>query len=206
MDNARPLVALAVSLTAALTFAEEVVRQQGAHRHGVGRLNAAVENDALYVELVLPGEGVVGFEHAPRTDRERRVVAEAVRTLEHAANVLAFPAQAGCQLVHARVETAMLGEEHPVEHAQGADETGHERDHGDGAPAAPGEHGHDRHTEQMHSEFRVGFEFRCSEALEFVDVVLFDHFGATEVLEVQVIGWGGQTAVAVTTDSRRLRF
>ncbi len=45
---------------------------------------------------------------------------------QHAANVVAFPPQALCELVHARVATAMLGEANPVQHTQGANRKDHD--------------------------------------------------------------------------------
>ncbi|MCF7994732.1 MAG: DUF2796 domain-containing protein, partial [Chromatiaceae bacterium] len=50
---------------------DEHYRQQGAHVHGVGQLNVAVDGSALLVELISPAMDLVGFEHAPRNEAQR---------------------------------------------------------------------------------------------------------------------------------------
>ena len=42
----------------------------GAHEHGVGRLNAALDGQTLELELESPAMNLVGFEHAATTDAD----------------------------------------------------------------------------------------------------------------------------------------
>lgn len=46
-------------------------RALGAHVHGIGELNVAIDGEALLVELISPAMDLVGFEHAPRTEAQR---------------------------------------------------------------------------------------------------------------------------------------
>ncbi|MCM8594809.1 DUF2796 domain-containing protein [Accumulibacter sp.] len=46
-----------------------------AHVHGQGQLDLAIDHDLVTIELELPLEAVVGFERAPRNERERKAVA-----------------------------------------------------------------------------------------------------------------------------------
>lgn len=46
----------------------------GAHQHGVARLTIAAEDNRLELELSSPLESLVGFEHEPRNDKERKAV------------------------------------------------------------------------------------------------------------------------------------
>ena len=43
--------------------AEEKHRQLGAHEHGHGNFNIAIEGKSVSMELEAPGADIVGFEH-----------------------------------------------------------------------------------------------------------------------------------------------
>lgn len=52
----------------------ESKKSLGAHEHGHAELNFAVEGSQLFVEFHSPGEGVLGFEHSPKTAAEKKKV------------------------------------------------------------------------------------------------------------------------------------
>ncbi|WP_016772972.1 ZrgA family zinc uptake protein, partial [Pseudomonas sp. R62] len=54
----------------------------GAHEHGVGRLNAALDGQTLELELESPAMNLVGFEHAATSDADKAKVAAARAQLE----------------------------------------------------------------------------------------------------------------------------
>jgi hypothetical protein len=49
----------------------------GAHEHGSIKLDLAVEGPALEIELEGPAESFIGFEYAPKTDKEKKVLFDA---------------------------------------------------------------------------------------------------------------------------------
>ena len=49
----------------------------GAHEHGVGRLNAALDGQTLELELESPAMNLVGFEHVATSDADKAKVAAA---------------------------------------------------------------------------------------------------------------------------------
>ena len=73
-----PMTALAVFLATSLQASER------AHEHGVGQLSIAIEGNEVEIELVVPGADAVGFEHAARTDSERKAVVAAAEKLKEA--------------------------------------------------------------------------------------------------------------------------
>jgi hypothetical protein len=152
----------------------EHFRTQGAHEHGVARLNVAVEGPLLLLELETPLMNLVGFEHAPRDDAQRQALAAAESGLRASARLFRPTAEAACTPLEAQVEV------HP------------------GAPAdADGEaHGDARGA--------YSFTCQRPEALNEVEVRLFSVFPGTERLRAQVVGRHGQRAQELTPDANRL--
>jgi hypothetical protein len=68
----------------------------GAHVHGQVRLAVAVDAGSVTVELSAPLEAVLGFEHAPRTEAERKAVQAMREKLAGQALFVVDPA-AGCK-------------------------------------------------------------------------------------------------------------
>jgi hypothetical protein len=80
-----------------------------AHVHGVATLEAAVDGSRLVLALDIPLEDLVGFERAPKTDKERAAVQAAVA---YFASGKAFVpnAEAGCRLAESKPELPTAGE------------------------------------------------------------------------------------------------
>lgn len=70
---------LAVAI--ALLLAEPAVHAQHAHVHGTAQLAVSVEGNMLQLDFDSPLENLIGFEHAPRNERERQAVQRMMNTL-----------------------------------------------------------------------------------------------------------------------------
>lgn len=92
--------ALAASIPA---IAAEENRELGAHEHGHGKLNIAIEGNRVSMELEVPGADIVGFEHEASTPDQKAAVEKAKATLGDALAVFGLPAGAGCKLAEAKV-------------------------------------------------------------------------------------------------------
>jgi hypothetical protein len=180
-----------------LAFADEHEhRQLGAHEHGVGQLNVALEDASLYIELVSPAMNIVGFEHAPNNPEQEQAVQQAKETLEDGNQVFSLPSEAQCELAATELETDMGGAEDTHSH-EAEQEAHHEAE----------AHAHEsEHDEEVHSEFHVNYEFRCANpaSLTHMDVQLFSLFPTTEELQVQTITGKGQTSGKLNPASTRL--
>ena len=207
MRNRTVLAALSLSLASGITSGEQHEhRQLDSHEHGVGLLNVAQENETLSIEFISPAMNIVGFEHAPGKPEEEQAVQQATGTLEDGEKVFSLPAEAGCQLAEAEVETDIEDEHHKEEH--GGEHEGEEHeDEKHSAHESKDEH-HDEHDEEVHSEFHVNYKFSCAkpDALTHIDVNLFTLFPGTEELQVQVVSEQGQTSVKLTADSARVEL
>ena len=86
-----------------------------AHAHGAASLEVAFEGGSLAMRLELPGEDVVGFEHAAETDEQRaRVEAERERLADPMA-LFAFGEGAGCAVASSEVELHREGDHNAFE-------------------------------------------------------------------------------------------
>ena len=93
-------------IAAFLAFAPPVMAQEtrrfGAHEHGVGRLEIAVDGKTIAIALKAPGADIVGFEHIATSAADRDRVQTAIATLARPLTLFALPEAAQCQV--ARVE------------------------------------------------------------------------------------------------------
>lgn len=161
-------------------------RQLGAHVHGTGQLDVVLDGDRLLIELTAPGANIVGFEHAPETTEQEQALSDALALLEKPDELFALSAEAGCAVDESMVETDLMADEH--DHAED-----HDQDH----------EAHDEHASgEAHAEFHARHAYRCDrpEQLSRIAVRLFERFPATERLQVQLLGPGGQTAATLTPD------
>ena len=164
-----------------------------AHQHGVGLLNIAVESDHMEVELVVPGADVVGFEHAPSTDADRRAVREAAHKLEDGRKIIAFPLAARCEFEKAEVQSTLLDGHDKHEH----------HPHDEKRP-----HKEEQRATEVHGEFRVHYHVQCARManLTHLDVIFFKSFPTAEKLMTRWIFSGAQGGATLTASNTRLKF
>jgi hypothetical protein len=148
-----------------------------AHQHGVIRLSVAIDGEQLSLALEAPLDSLLGFERAPRTDAERRAAAEALSRLKDAAALFKPDAAAQCVPVTTEVTPGLLAP---------------------GAMAATGEH----------ADLDASYLFRCSQPrqLRAMQTNLFEAFGRTRRIEVQVAGPGGQRKQTLQRPARHIEL
>ena len=167
----------------AIPLAAQAHREVGAHEHGRGTLNIAVEGNRVTMELEVPGADIVGFEHAAKTRREKAAVEKAKAHLAAPLALFVLPASAACRVTEAKVEV----------------ETGA---HGHGAKAtAKGAHaGKTSAKSDGHSEFHAEYAFECAAPghLTAIEFGYFRAFDGAQKLTVNVITAKGQSKFEVT--------
>ena len=165
----------------------------GAHEHGVGRLNAALDGKTLALELQSPAMNLVGFEHVATSDADKAKVAAARALLEQPLALFNLPKAAGCVVENQELESPLFGD------TPDADDD-HDEDDKD-------EDGHEHHHD--HSEIHAHYQFTCAtpDALKTLDLAnIFNSFPATQKIQVQLIGPSGQQGVDVTAKAAALKF
>jgi hypothetical protein len=96
--------AMRATLLAICMFAALPASAQKAHTHGAGRLDVAVEGGKLTLAVEIPLEDLVGFERAPKSDRERAAVDAMIAYFRSGKAFVPSPA-AACALADTKVET-----------------------------------------------------------------------------------------------------
>jgi hypothetical protein len=81
---------------------------QKAHVHGQGRLEVVVDGPLLSIALESPLDGIVGFEHPPRTAAQKQAAAQALALLKEPARLFTLPAEAGCRAEATEVVAPVL--------------------------------------------------------------------------------------------------
>ncbi len=168
----------------------------GAHEHGVARLNAVLDGQALELELDSPAMNLVGFEHMASSAADKAKVAAARKQLENPVALFNLPTAAGCKVSSQELNSPLFGDKPEADHDDDDDAT-------DGKGAAAHEHHHD------HSEIHAHYQFTCAtpSALSNLDLTqMFKTFPATQKIQVQLIGPSGQQGVDATATAATLKF
>ena len=173
----------------AFSAAAEEHRQLGAHVHGHGRLNIAIEDKTVSIELEVPGADIVGFEHEAATRAQRASIEKAKAALAAGLSLFTPAAAAGCTQKASKVSIE-ADHEHEHEH------------HAEGAKSDAEEEEADHH----HSEFHAEYAFKCASPGRLTSMT-FDYFKAfpnAEALDISLISPKGQSSYEVTRDKPRL--
>ena len=166
----------------------------GAHEHGVGRLNAVLDGQALELELDSPAMNLVGFEHLATSAADKAKVAAVRKQLENPLALFNLPKGAGCVVSTQELNSPLFGDKPEADHD---DDDDHDHD------AKGGEHHHD------HSEIHAHYQFTCATptALSNLDLSqVFKTFPATQKIQVQLIGPSGQQGVEATASAATVKF
>lgn len=198
-----PAIAAAVlAVTAPVAVkAEEGHRELGAHVHGHGTLNLAIEDNRVSMELEAPGMDIVGFEHAATSDDQKAAVDKAKALLGKPLGVFALPAAAGCTLASSDVAIE-------AEHHNDGDADDHDHDAKEGA--ADHDHddhdGHDHDAHAGHNQFHATYAFDCTNPGELTAITFdyFKHFAGAQGLTVNVVTAKGQNKYEVSRDKPTL--
>lgn len=149
-----------------------------AHQHGVARLDVAVDGTRVSIDLDTPLDNLLGFEHAPRSEAERRAAEAALATLRDAARLFRFDAAARCRSTAVELRSAAL-----------------KLPPGNTA-AAPGPDGH--------ADLEASFAFTCERAPLQLEHGLFAAFARLQRLEVQAATATRQSGATLQRPAARL--
>lgn len=168
--------------------AAEEFTQHAAHEHGKATLDVALDGGRLEVRLGTPAINVLGFERAPRTDEEKKAVADAAALLGRHKELFAFPVAARCAADPAEVTGP--------EWAAGGKAGGGKHDHAHDAA------GHD------HADYVAKWTFTCAvpAALAYFDAPLVDRLQPGTKVQANVITDALQTRQDLTAGAVRIRL
>ncbi|MGI2026490.1 ZrgA family zinc uptake protein [Endozoicomonas acroporae] len=177
-------------------------RHAGAHVHGAGYLNFAIEGRQVHIELETPGFDILGFESI-RSDAQRRQLKDALQELEKD-DLWSFTPAASCTLKAASASAS--GEHGEDHHDHHGDADGHHDSHHHS-------HGHDDHHgdghhESAHMDIAATYVYECANiaGLNSISTRLFQRFANSEQLKVQGFTDAGQIAGQMSRERPEVRF
>jgi hypothetical protein len=150
-----------------------------AHVHGNANMQVVVEGNTVEIGLQSPLDSLVGFEHAPRNERQRKAM-EAMEDKFRAPASLFVPTPAA-QCTAQPVDLAMPFKERADSKSQHKDE---------------------------HAELEATIRFQCANpaALKGMEVKLFESFPKLHRIDVQTVSGSGQAAARLTPKQRNLQW
>ncbi|MGJ8585896.1 MAG: zinc uptake protein ZrgA [Marinosulfonomonas sp.] len=196
-----------IALVAAFPAFAQDARQLGAHEHGVGTLNIAIDGTTVAMEFEAPGADIVGFEYEAESEADLAAIETGVATLDAPLDLFVMPEAADCTLVKAMAELA--SEDHHDDHGdddhdahgdEDHDDHGH-KDHDDEDHA---DEDHDDHADDAgHTEFHADYTLTCGspDALAEITFAYFEAFPNAREVKVQVITASGAQAFDVERDA-----
>lgn len=96
-------------LVAAPAFARGVK----AHEHGIATVSIAIDKNMLLIGAEMTAEAAFGFEHIPKTDAEKKKVADVRKTLkEQGLDLFVFPTDLGCKLTNVLLSDSLAASGH----------------------------------------------------------------------------------------------
>jgi hypothetical protein len=185
--KAFPTLAVLGALAVQSSAAEEPHRQLGAHEHGRGTLNIAVEGDKMTMELEVPGMDIVGFEHAATSRRDVEAIEKAKAQLQRPLSLFKLPPAAGCRVTEASVKVEVGEHDHDAN-----------AEHG---PAGIGKDPkHAGNESDGHSELHAEYTCECASVnnITAIEFSYFQAFAGAEKLDVNVITPKGQNTFEAT--------
>jgi hypothetical protein len=150
-----------------------------AHVHGAAKLQIAVEGERLEVILVSPLENLMGFEHAPRNDKERKAVKSMSDAFSKPDALLKPTAAAKCSAEPAKITSPVTG------------------------------HGSEKLSENdAHAELEAVIVYQCANpaALNGMEVRLFQAFPQLKQVRADVVSDRGQRSANLTAQQRNLSW
>jgi hypothetical protein len=200
MRKLRKAVVASLYLVALPALADDQHRELGAHVHGHGTLNIAIEDKRVALELEAAGMDIVGFEHAASTAEQKAAVDKAKGQLEKPLEVFGLAAAAGCTVAEAKVavETETHGDHDHDHDSHEKDGAKHDHDH-DG-------HDHGEKAEGGHSHFHATYALDCTTPAELTTITFnyFKLFTGAKELTVNVAGAKAQSSYEVSRDKPTL--
>lgn len=199
MDTAMKIArAAAFGMLGLCTLAMTPAFAAGQHVHGQAVLHVGVDGNRLLLEFTSPLDNLVGFEHAPRNDKQAAAVRAMAARLHQPAGLFVPTRDAMCVPGPVRIESSVLAPDLLAANAPVA--TPLQR-----APAAAPERGagHDTHAALL---AEIAYSCEHPGKLTSLELPIFDAFPRLRRIDAQVAGARKQAAARLTARQRRLSW
>lgn len=150
-----------------------------AHVHGVATLSLAQDGNKLLLEFDSPLDNLLGFEHVPRTDKQKQAARDLLDLMHKPATLIKLTAEADCLPSTVKLLAPVL---------QPTTQTTKDKDE--------------------HANLHAEYDYTCSKGAELksLQLILFDAFPSIRQVHAQMAGPRGQAAATLTTKQRLLTW
>lgn len=160
-----------------IAFANDYsLQNHDAHVHGYAQLTLAAEKNTLFINIIVPAQSIVGFEHRAETSNEIAQVNKVKETLSQSNNIITLHGS-GCALIDNNLDIEALL---PVVHEHS---------------------GHSDHAVIEHSEVTVSYKFHCDNLADTSSATLhiFENYPEIETIRASWITERKQGAKNLTS-------
>ena len=171
-----------VSLFVSFDILAQVARQKDSHEHGAAKLMMVMEGEKLQVEFEVPSESLIGFEHFPKSQSNRKNFNVSIKILSDPSKLFSMPIKAECLLVGMNVSQSLFSNEE--------------------------EHGHDESEKsEIHSEFESNYYWNCQhlDEIDSIGTQLMSFFPRIEEIRVNWISNNGQGSLELESKDDRIK-
>ncbi len=171
-----------VNLFVSFDILAQVARQKDSHEHGAAKLMMVMEGEKLQVEFEVPSESLIGFEHFPKSQSNRKNFNESIKILSDPSKLFSMPIKAECLLVGMNVSQSLFSNEE--------------------------EHGHDESEKsEIHSEFESNYYWNCQhlDEIDSIGTQLMSFFPRIEEIRVNWISNNGQGSLELESKDDRIK-
>ena len=182
-----------VCLFVSFDILAQVARQKDSHEHGAAKLMMVMEGKKLQVEFEVPSESLIGFEHFPKSQSNRKNFNEAIKILSDPSKLFSIPNKAECLLVGMNISQSLFS---------------NEEDHGHDESKKEEEHGHDESEKsEIHSEFKSNYYWNCQhlDEIDSIGTQLMSFFFGIEEIRVNWISNNGQGSLELESKDDRIK-
>ena len=178
------------------------------HEHGVAHLQIAVAGNDLQVRFKSPQDSLVGFETAPRTEKQRQAVRRMAGQLHRPQWLFIPTAEAECSPAGV---TLAAGSINPALLASGADAHGHAgsaEQAREKEPAQSDATSARKATGKGHADVTAAISFLCRkpQSLTGMQVRLFDAFQQIRQIDVEIVTTKGESGARLTPNRTGLTW
>ena len=190
-----------VCLFVSFDILAQVARQKDSHEHGAAKLMMVMEGKKLQVEFEVPSESLIGFEHFPKSQGNRKNFNEAIKILSDPSKLFSIPIKAECLLVGMNVSQTLFSNEEEHDHEA-------EKEHGHDESEKEDDHGHDESEKsEIHSEFKSNYYWNCQhlDEIDSIGTQLMSFFPRIEEIRVHWISNNGQGSLELESEDDRIK-
>ncbi len=183
--------------------ASTIAYAAGKHIHGEAEAFIVIEGTKVLIEVESPADNILGFEHAPKTQEQKKHLKNMLTTLNDYRSVITVT-NADCKSQSTKVDSPFTVSEEDAHHDKHEHQEKHEHHdhekhekhehhdhekhekHGHHDHEKHEHHDHDKHDEDTHKDFLLAYELSCSSTLQAqqLNFPIFKHLSGLEKLTV----------------------